>query len=52
MLNTLNDVCLLIGSLSRGFAVMPQCVSAASFRVDNCVCSLNVALFLKQKLFW
>lgn len=52
MLNTLNDVCLLIGSLSRGFTVMPQCVSAASFRVDSCVCSLNVALFLKQKLSW
>lgn len=35
MLNTSNDLCLLKGSLSRGFAAIPQCVSAANIRVDS-----------------
>lgn len=38
--------------LSRDFAIILQCVSAASIRVDSRVCSLNVVMFLKQKLSW
>lgn len=52
MSNTLNSLCLLTGSLSRGFAVSPQCVSAANIRVDSHVRGLNVVMFLKQKLSW
>lgn len=52
MSNTLNSLCLLTGSLSRGFTVSPQSVSAANIRVDSHVCGLNVVMFLKQKLSW
>lgn len=38
--------------LSRGFAIIPQCLLAANIRVDSRVCSLNVVMFLKQKLSW